>query len=399
MLHITRRKGSDFCYQFNLCKRSMIKNVLALTTLIPSLAAGLFATPALASTDYYRPAPTIERNIIVYNDNSANVYNAVVVAANTGNNVANGGNGGEGGNGGRGGDGAGNGGNGGNGDDGGRASRAHAGNGGFGGDGATGGATGDGSEGGNGGWGGNGGDIATGDAVATVFITNDVNSNDTDISVEDCVCEPAYNIHVVAVTDYESESESDESRSGHGKRRGNDSSESAREHYFTFSELAVEAVPEQQNIEVTNNNDANVENAVVAELNSGDNVADGGNGSDAGNGGRGGDGAGNGGNGGDGGEGGDASTDNGTDYRHGGKHGTHDGYNGYRGYEGHNGTEGEAGDAGNGGNGSNGGNTGDGARAGDGGDGGEGGVIRTGRADALVDVINVTNRNVSRIRR
>ncbi|MEK7660087.1 MAG: hypothetical protein AAB343_02680 [Patescibacteria group bacterium] len=292
----------------------MVKKLVASFMLMPSLALALFATPALACYGSYSCSTGDKVDIDI--NNAAYVGNLVVIGANTGGNTADGGDGAEGGSGGNGGDDAGNGGNGGDVD-----SEGFVLDGQTGGDGGNGGDTGDGDNGGTGGDGGAGGDIDTGDAEIGVVIDNLVNTTDVDVE-DDCGCEE-------------------------GRRRSNN-----------------------DKVDVDVNNEGLVENGVIGGVNTGENVADGGNGDYGGDGGDGGDDAGNGGNGGD-----------------------------------VNGDSDECGcsesDVGSqtGGDGGNGGDTGDGAEGGDGGAGGEGGDITTGDASALVGIINTINTTIVRIRR
>lgn len=182
---------------------SIVKTVAvkgAALAMIPSLALGLFAVPAMAANS------GVSTDINVANVNAANVSNTVMTVANTGGNRANGGNGGDGGAsanvGTVGGDSdkadvEADGGDGGDADlvvrsrrgqaidpiggDGG-AAEAHA----VSGDGGNATAK---SEGGDGGNGGDGGLIQTGNAVVEVGIANEVNTNMTKVTVEDCGCD------------------------------------------------------------------------------------------------------------------------------------------------------------------------------------------------------------------
>ncbi len=364
-------------------------NKTAVVAMLPALAMGLFATPAMAMQDGPIIMPPFYEDegvttiVNVTNVNSAAVVNAFDVSANTGDNVANGGDGDDGGNSGDSGEFAGNGGDAGDGGDGGDATSRRGGNyseggagaeGGNGGVGGNTGATGDAGDGGNGG---NGGQIVTGDATASVAISNDVNTNDTDISVEyDCAECAAYDeYYAEADTYYETHHDSqndvyDEECCGvHEDNSSESDSTEGGSHWEVYTKSFV---PVTTVLNVTNLNDATVMNAGSIEAETGDNIANGGDGEDGGNSGDSGDEAGNGGDGADGGNGGDANA------------------------AGCSGTA-VAGDGETGGNGARGGNTGATGDAGNGGNGGNGGVIVTGKADVLAAVVNVVNRSVTRI--
>ena len=194
-------------------------------------------------------------------------------------------------------------------------------------------------------------------------------------------------------------------------------------------------------INVFNDNYADVYNEVIVTANTGGNDANGGDGGDGGDSGDSGSGAGDGGAGGDGGVGGDGGFGGeGADAGDGGAGGNaysencgcddkvydypmprdvgpeyneeydyemypylgdtnYGGFGGDAGDGGHGGNAGHGGEGGNGAWGGNGGNTGDTGRGGDAGRGARGGVIVTGFADSLAAVANVVNRNISRIRR
>ncbi|OIO32741.1 hypothetical protein AUJ44_01575 [Candidatus Nomurabacteria bacterium CG1_02_47_685] len=217
------------------------------------------ASPVFASTGHGWFYSNNGGDITVTNNNSAHVQNTVAVNANTGYNTADGGNGDQGGNGGNA-----------------TGSPANAGNGGA------------------GGRGGNGGEIHTGNAIATSYVTNNVNRNKT-VVTDGCGCDSSF---------------------GHNG---------------------------QGDITVSNTSRARVANMVAVNANTGYNTADGGNGDQGGNGG------------------------NAT--------GSHVWW-----WFQNNG----AANAGN---------------AGNGGAGGTGGLVVTGHADALSDIANVVNTNITRITR
>ena len=387
----------------------MFKKLFVLIAIaIFALSMGMFATTALAEGGWngcdtncgeWPPMdPPKEEDcgcgddITIINNNQAKVINHVGANANTGGNDADGGDGAHGGSGGDGGDYAGDGGTGGSGGTGGEGGDgAHGGsggdvtgvgygtqtggdggnggwageggNGGDGDEGGDGGNTGDGGDGGDGGGGGVGGDILTGNASAGAEVTNKVNHNEADI--DNCGCDDSPYI------------------------------------------INLHELPE--NITIKNRNDAFVKNDVNSRANTGRNDADGGEGAHGGSGGDGGDEAGDGG---DGGKGGNAG--NGGEGAHGGSGGdvgdgcecqTHDwviipNLGDQTGGTGGIGGDGaDAGDGGEGDKGGDGGNTGDGGDGGEGGDGALGGIITTGHADSWSRVVNVVNRNVTRIRR
>ncbi len=362
--------------------------VVALAT-IPALALGLFATPAFA---FWGPQG-VTTNISVNNENNATVTNTVTLNADTGYNTANGGNGAKGGKSGDSGSNAGDGGDAGKGGNGGDAEAeggyAEGGDGGYGFDGGAGGNTGDTGNGGNGGNGGEGGDILTGDASVAVAISNEVNTNTTGVVVEDCGCDQ-YNESYETADEYFTRYERD--RDHHDRRHNGDSDASFLETESHWTQYEKEFVPVTTKIDVDNDNDADVENVVDGSVNTGENVADGG---DAGKGATSGDSgsdAGDGGEGGNGGNGGDAETYEDDQLHRGwGDYGYHDDSD-------DDGTA-IAGDGGDGGFGAEGGDTGTSGNGGNGGDGARGGVIVTGYADSAAAIVNVVNKNITRIRR
>jgi len=358
---------------------------LATSMLLPALALGIFTAPAAA---FAMPQHNegVTTDIDVVNTNSAMVINAFNVEANTGDNRAEGGNGGDAGDTGDSGSGAGDGGNAvasGSDDSNDRYTRdyrnndsdsaATAGNGGD---------TGNTGSSGNGGTGGDGGLIATGNAYTTLTIGNDINSNDTTVLVNnDCGCAQYDESFMYADSYYERNRESTESDSNDRSQtfrddRHDDGSESSQSdqvieegHWVMYTK---EFVPVTTRVDVENQNEAMVMNLGSVEANTGDNDVDGGNAGDAGDTGDSGSGAG---------DGGSilASSDS-EDH-----HFTRD-YSD-RSSESRDGTA-TAGD---------GGDTGTSGSSGDGGTGGDGGVIVTGLADSFAAVVNVTNRNVTRV--
>lgn len=333
-----------------------------------------------ASTTFGADAATLSRQIHVTNVNSAWVGTGLYVSANSGSNSAMGGDGGEAGDSGEsgnyGGD-AGNGGEGGDAGSGGTGGDANGdGDGDWGGDGGMGGTGGDGAEGGDGGdtgdtgnggmggMGGDGGSVTTGDASADVTVLNDVNFNDTDIT-DECGCDdPSF--------------EEDASSSWEMREDDDRHWEAASESYSTH------AVEEENIIDVTNVNGAEVgtEGAVYADT--GYNDVDGGEGGEGGETGNSGDSAGEGGNGGEGGEagsGGDGGDANDV------------------GAEDTGGNGGDAGQGGMGAEGGNGGDTGDSGAGGAGGNGAMGGSVTTGNSGIFAAVVNLVNQNITRITR
>jgi len=390
----------------------------AALAVLPSLTLGLFATPALAGE--IMPMPMMMSGVTtvvdVDNDNNALVVNAFEVVSNTGGNTVAGGNGGAGGNSGNANGDAGDGGEGGEGGDGGDADAdaegdgyneayAEAGDGATGGNGADGGDTGSTGNGGAGGAGAIGGEIITGDATASVAIANEVNTNDTEVVVEeDCGCEQ-YNEYYESADEYyeswrkavEDDVRESHSRRGHQYESNYGEQEEAQSGESHWDIYVKTFVPVTTLVSVDNNNNAAVMNMGRVAANTGDNLADGGNGARGGNSGDANGSAGDGGDGGEGGDGGDADADAGDDGKDGrdGRHGRHH----------HDSKDGTSlatalgGDGAEGGDGAAGGNNGDTGDAGDGADGGAGGVIVTGQADTLAAVVNVVNRNVTRISR
>ena len=357
----------------------LAKSVAVVATV--ALALGLFAVPALALVNH--------GDVIVTNTNVASVTNNVDAKANTGKNDANGDNAGSGGSGGDGGDDAGDGGEGGKGEsdaDGGNGGDAegygdnlggyggNGGNGGNGGDGSNGGNTGNGGSGGAGGNGGMGGIITTGDAAAAVAVANDVNYNETDITTDNCDCEVPFDIW-----------EKETWRSYGGERRWHDRSS------YEFHKEHVDV--DYGDTGVHNTNVADVNNDVDAKANTGKNDADGGEGDNGGSGGDAGDGAGNGGDGGDG----ENKSDGGNGGAGGGDYEWNEECGCYNLNVG--GDGGAGGNGGNGGDSGKGGNTGDGDNGGRGGEGGRGGDVWTGRSDSAAAVVNVVNRNLTRVSR
>lgn len=166
----------------------MIKKIITSSVLMPLLSVGLYATPALADDVL---------NISVINNNDAYVTNYVDVTAKTGGNNADGGTGSA----------AGDGGdiyNGNSGDD---VEDSSTGNG------------------GNGGNGGAGGLIVTGGAVATSYLTNDVNFNKTKIDVP-CDCNDFGNVNIT-VNNYNDAHVTNhvdvKAKTGHNDANGGDS--------------------------------------------------------------------------------------------------------------------------------------------------------------------------------
>lgn len=469
----------DRSYQYSLIQRhidmAMTKTIAGKAlagVLLPAVALGLFASPALA---YQQSGDTT--NVVVTNSNNAAVSNSVVTSANTGGNQANGGKGGKGGNSGDSGSFAGNGGNGGYGGEGGDAGNgAKGGNGGdadvdgdnggnhgcgnghdwkkswnddddhdwnncgdddddageayggFGGDGGNGGMggeggdgamggeggnTGDTGNGGNGGAGGDGGSILTGDAYVEVNIANAVNTNDTDVEIEDCGCDK-YNEYFESADNYYEKyfnkegrgdrghghkswgDDDDDDHHGNGGNGGIESYESDESHWEKYSKKYV---PVTTNVVVDNENNAAVSNGVSTGADTGNNVADGAKGGKGGTSGASGSFAGNGGEGGNGGAAGDGS--NGGKGGHGGDADVDGGNGGVAvgGDAGFGGNGDEGGNGGHGDQGGNGGNTGATGDAGEGGEGGDGGVIVTGYADMRANIANVINSNITRIKK
>lgn len=402
-----RRKRGELLQKRNRKHMVTTKTVVAKASalaIIPSLTLGLFAVPALA----FGGPSGVTTLVDVANVNTAVVVNAVKVKADTGSNVADGGNGAQGGKSGTSGSNAGDGGDGGEGGNGGDADAnggntyAAGGNGGFGFDGGKGGDTGNTGKGGNGGNGGEGGDILTGNAAAAAYISNEVNTNKTNVTVEDCGCEQYNEKYEAANSFYEAwekENKNDDRRKSRGNSRahkgqGGSEEESYEAGASSWEKYSKTFVPVTTAIRVVNANDAAVANGVEVEAETGDNAADGGNGGKGGASGNSGSNAGDGGNGGQGGNGGDADAENkSTDSKY-GKYSF-----GKKGGSSTGPAAAEGGDAGDGGFGATGGDTGDTGKAGNGGDGARGGVIVTGSADALAAVVNVVNRNVTRITR
>lgn len=363
--------------------------------IIPSLTLGLFAVPALAGNT------GVDTDINVTNVNAAHVSNTVMTVANTGGNRANGGNGGNGGAsaniGTVGGDSDeaeadADGGNGGDADLVVNSRRGQASDpvGGDGGAAEAGAESGDGgnatakSEGGNGGNGGNGGRIETGNAVVEVGIANEVNTNNTKVVVEDCGCDQYNETYEKADSYYEEwskETENDRKDRGHHYNKGGDKEtdeyyEESDKHWEKYTK---EYVPVSTEVNVAHMNLASVDNVVLTGVNTGLNVADGGNGGDggasanlltkAGDADKADADA-------EGGNGGDAFS-NANAYTAGGN----GGYAGAVAFSG------------------NGGDATAESDGGDGGNGGNGGVIVTGYASTLTPIVNVVNKNVTRIRR
>ena len=368
---------------------------VAALAMLPSLSLGLFAAPALAFNDGGNTT-----RVHVGNYNTATVVNAIKVSSNSGRNTANGGDAAAGGNSGVSGSRAGNGGEGGDAGNGGKAEvegghgdgYAEGGDGGYGAPGGAGGSTGNTGRGGAGGDGGEGGYISTGDASAALVVSNDVNTNKTDVEVSDCGCDQ-YNTYYEAADTYYKQSRSHDRdwyqegrRGASGGSKSGDKQTVKEDHWMVES---TEYVPVTTVVGVHNLNDATVANLGAASANSGGNTANGGDGSKGGKSGNSGSDAGYGGEGGAAGNGGNAEVE--SKYGHTYKHyvkGHHD-----------HGTKGEAigGDAADGGAGAEGGSTGNTGAAGNGGNGALGGVIVTGRADTAAAVLTVSNRNVTRI--
>lgn len=357
----------------------------------PALMMGMSAVPAFA----YTPAANTT-NVTISNSNSATVNTSVLgVIANTGGNVSIGGAGGNGGASGNSGSSAGDGGAGGSGGDGGYASAdsgdALGGNGGYASDGGYGGSTGSTGVGGNGGNGGNGGSITTGEAVAAVVVTNEVNHSLTDLEVEESDA-AHYNEYYEAAAAYYEEHESEaahsqESDNGFFSDSWSESdweAESHAEGAETWEQYKKLYVPNNTNITVSDDNTADVttEVALVA-ANTGLNMSAGADGGTGGTSGTSGSDAGNGGAGGNAGDGGAASSyDDDPWYAY---------------------TESEGlaagGDAGDGAFGGDGGSTGSTGDAGHGGNGGNGGSIVTRDASTIADVrnsVNISNYSIKR---
>jgi hypothetical protein len=263
--------------------------------------------------------------------------------------------------------------------------------------GGNGGDTGDTGNGGNAGSGARGGDITTGDAIATAIISNDTNTTDTRITVEDCNDCDRYNEFYLEADRYYQEWSQDwrheESCSvrpmRHTEREGTSESYMEEdEHLMMYSKTAV---PEMTIVNVQNDNEALVLNLGRVEANSGENAALGGEG---GTGGAGGDNDSTAGDGARGGDGGRAVVEDGgmkdifvpVQSWHYPRHHHHYGSD-------------DVAEGGDGARGGDGGNTGSAGTGGAGGNGAEGGSIDTGEADALAQVVNVTNRSVTRVTR
>lgn len=374
-------------------KNSILGKVIALA-ILPALALGMFAAPAMAFA--FGSFGGVMTVIDVANVNTAGVVNAISVKSDTGDNTANGGDGAEGGDSGDSGDNAGEGGEGGDGGEadanGGDEAYAESG---FGGDGGYGGNTGNTGNTGAGGDGGLGGQIATGDAFASVAIGNDINSNDTMITIDDnCECD-RYNEYYEAADKYferNRESWSLETSEGDNNdwfRNWNNDDESQYSEESSSDSLVKDShwevytktyVPVTTIVGVDNINSGFVVNTGDVEAETGGNTANGGDGDEAGDSGDSGDDAGVGGEAGDGGEAeADASS------------------NDHFAWWNNNDDAEATAIAYDGGDGGDGGDTGTTGNTGAGGDGAEGGLIVTGQADSLAAVVNVMNRNVTRI--
>ncbi len=400
----------------------------AVLALLPTLALGLFMAPAMASADGNRGGSRdgITTEVEVTNVNNAAVVNAFSVRSDTGGNTANGGDGGESGDTGDSGDGAGSGGSGGDGGDGGNASArsgdlsyADSGAGARGGTGGDGGNTGNTGASGDTGDGGDGGRITTGNAISTLTVQNDVNSNRTTVEISnDCdECAPYNEYYMAADAYYQANhrsASSYEDLGGSGSEAYDGRGETSSSSYVDRGESGAssesgsmtgesswvmyskEYVPVRTEVEVENVNNGFVLNMGSVESETGDNAADGGDGGESGTTGDSGSGAGSGGSGGIGGDGGNARAltsddDGGRDLCFDRRSGCGDDDDG----------DGMAiaiaDDGGAGATGGEGGNTGNTGASGDTGTGGSGGVVVTGIADSLAGVVNVTNRNVTRI--
>lgn len=390
--------------------RKQFAGKLAALAVLPALSLGAFAAPSFA----YVPSGDVT-TVVVSNSNNAAVTNVVSSSASTGNNQANGGKGGSGG------DSANVGTVGGNG---GKADAdADTGNGGdaegyygeivIGGDsgsadalaaGGNGGSADAVSAGGAGGNGGDGGAIATGDASSLVAIQNEVNTNDTDVEVEDCGCDK-YNEKFESAHNFSLEEdsfslhkESDGNNYGHHRSsKGGDeelnlekeSTSVEENHWEKYSKTYVPVVT---TLVVENDNNAEVANVVASDADTGYNVADGDKGGKggasanletlAGNGGK---------------ADADAESGNGGDAEGKGffnrfHHNNHDVEPGdpFGGFSGDALSTALAG---------NGGDAASNSEGGAAGNGGAGGVIVTGYAESANAIITVANRNVTRIKR
>jgi len=255
-----------------------------------------------------------DTTVVVTNVNNATVTNNAEVIANTGKNSANGGTSGSGGSGGA----------------------------------ALGGYFGFnmGGDGGASGAGGDGGTISTGDALASSLIVNDVNSNDTTISILSCDCDPVYD---ETLETWRKEEWSKETASW-WKLFGGEDEESEDWSEEDWALWTKTYVPVDTTVIVTNSNSASVSNDADVKANTGKNEAHGGNSGKAGN-------------------GGNAESDGGFPFWYKYWDGDYD-YSGYGNLGGEGGKSGSAGD---------------------------GGTITTGDALSVSEMASIVNDNVTRI--